>query len=259
MKINYNFEDVFNIIKDSLVLRTPFLAMRYGDGEAILLENKDRNLIKHIFERQLGAILEQNDIDIIRNNLIETLNKADLLGIPTKWHLTTGGYWSPSIDILNGNCSVSARKFGSIDFHHEFLRNWDTKASCYDLLLNNLSELYTISCRNLSGGFYKRFNISKIESIDIPPEMMFENKTFTGLPHYPDRFLEIKNKIQAMGSLNGKLLLYGAGFVGKIYGLFWKNQGGVAVGIGSVFDYLAGNKTRGGGCGATAIDLTYKS
>ncbi len=258
MKINIKSEDVFKIANDNLVSNTPFLAIRFGDAEAILLENTDEKQIIGIFRKQLGTILEKKDIDVIRRNLIETVNNTDLLGLPDYGHINAGGYWSKSIDILNKNCSINTNKFSSIDFHYETLRNWDSKESCYDLLLNNLPELYIISCRNINDGLFRRFKINKIESIIIPPQFIYEEKVYTGIPHYPDRFLEIKDKIQSMGDLKGKLLLYGAGFVGKIYGLFWKNNGGVAIDIGSVFDRFAGKLTRGKGKGATAIDLTYK-
>lgn len=259
MDINIYCEEIFKIIKNNLKFKTPFLATRYGDGEAILLENKNEKYTNHIFKRQLGRNLDSKDIKIIRENLVETLNNSDLIGIPTNRHLKIkDGYWSKSIDILNENCSINIKQFGSIDFHYEFLKNWENNNSYYDLLLNNMSELYVINCRDVVDGFLRRFNINKVELILTPPEIMFENSAYLGVPHYPNRFFEIKDKINSMGKLNGKLLLYGAGFIGKIYGLFWKNNGGVAVDIGSVFDKFAGKNTRGKGYGPNSIDLTYK-
>lgn len=259
MEVNTPCEVVFKIIENNIKLRTPFLATRYGDGEAILLENNNENYVNHIFKRQIGKNLDSNSIKNIRENLIETLNNSDLIGLPTNSHLKRKDvYWSKSIGILNENCSIDIKQFGSIDFHYEFLKNWENSSSYYDLLLNNIPELYIISCRNIVDGFLRRFNIGKVELMATPPEIMFENETYLGTPHYPGRFFEIKDSIESLGKLNGKLLLYGAGFIGIIYGLFWKNNGGVAVDIGSVFDKFAGKDTRGKGCGPTSIDLKYK-
>lgn len=258
MEINLTSEDVLKIINEKLSLYEPFLAIRYGDGEAILLENKEKNHVESIFQRQLGTTLKQGDIEVIRDNLIKAIDNADLLGIPTIGHIKAGGYWAKSIDILNNTCCISTNLIGSIDFHYEFLQNWANKTSCYDLLLNNIKELYIISCRDISEGFKKRFGIDNVKTIITPPEIMFEHNKYIGKSHYPDRFFEIKDEILSMNNLSGKLLLYGAGFVGKIYGLFWKNQGGVAVDIGSILDRFAGKVTRGKGRSATAFDLTYK-
>lgn len=258
MNINCDFNQVLEKIIECLNTKTPFLALRYGDGEAILLKNKDKTAIEHIFFRQLNEIPVKANVDKIRNNLIETLNNADLIGIPTKYHLRIGGYWTESLDIMKEFCLVKTTNFGSIDFHYEFLRKWETKESCYDKLLANTKELFIISCRDLAKGFSKRFNIENVTILQVPPEMMFEEKKFVGKKHYPDRFQEICQIIENLGDLKGKLLLYGAGFVGKIYGLNWKNRGGVAVDIGSVFDVLAGKNTRGQGCGPTSLIQEYK-
>ncbi|MDD5649606.1 MAG: hypothetical protein PHF86_04200 [Candidatus Nanoarchaeia archaeon] len=257
MNINNDFNQVFLKIITSLNENRSFLALRYGDGEAILLKNNEKNIVEHIFSRQLNEILKKESIEEIRKNLIETINNADLLGIPTEYHLSLGSCWTESLNILKIYCNIKTTDFGSIDFHYEFLRNWESRESCYDKLLLNRQDLYIISCRDLARQFSKRFNITNVQFIPVPPEMMFEEKRYRS-KHYPDRFLEIQQIIKNLGDLKGKLLLYGSGFVGKIYGLFWKNQGGVAVDIGSVFDVFAGKDTRGPNCSPTTIKTTYK-
>ena len=48
---------------------------------------------------------------------------------------------------------------------------------------------------------------------------------------------------------HGKLCLYGAGLAGKDLGLYFKQSGGVAFDIGSIFDHWIGKQTRGKGKG----------
>ena len=56
----------------------------------------------------------------------------------------------------------------------------------------------------------------------------------------------------------GVLCLVGAGIPGKCYNNWFRDQGGVSLDIGSVFDFWYGRRTRGKGRGLDAIDNTYK-
>ena len=257
IRINMRPETVGGIISECVDLKSPLLVVRYGDGEAILVENKNQGRVDGIFKRQLNVVLNEKHVKVIQKNLIETLNESDILGV-FDYTKSLPGYWGKGEKIIEKNCSIKTDIFALVDFPWTFLTGWEKKESYYDKLLKDLDDLYIISSRDLSTGFSKRFGVKKVVTLLIPPEMMFEQIKLRAIAHYPQRFYEIKDEIKALGDLHGKVMLYGAGIVGKIYGLWWKQAGGIAIDVGSVLDFFAGKQTRGQGCDCNSKDSRWK-
>ena len=106
-----------------------------------------------------------------------------------------------------------------------------------------------ITCRDISPLLKSHFNIKKIIHYKIPPEHRFEdNPNKVEWNFFPKVHTEIKNQLLSQDNC-GKLCLYGAGLAGKDLGLYFKQSGGVAFDIGSVFDHWIGKQTRGKGKG----------
>ena len=254
MTIDYNYNSIYEIITSSLKNNIPLSIIRYGDGEAMLLD-KDRSSAafkRFVFKRQLGLGVSDIGKNQITKNLIKAYEQADIIGIPTERHLKREDHWGKSADILKYNISnISNKKFCSVDFHSEFLDN-----RMFDKLLINQEELIYISSNDLDKQFKDKFNVKNTKSFIIAPEIHFQ-PDYIGASHYPDQFNEIKKWIKNIDCKN-KLCLVGAGVVGKIYNIWFKKQGGVSIDIGSVFDSWAGKKTRGVGRGAGVIDEAYK-
>ena len=257
IRINVSPSSVSEIIYECVYFKNPLLVVRYGDGEAILVENKNQGRVDGIFKRQLNVVLNEKHVKVIQKNLIETLNESDILGV-FDYTKSLPGYWGKGEKIIEENCFIKTDIFALVDFPWTFLTGWEKKESYYDKLLKDLDDLYIISSRDLSMGFSKRFGVKKVTTLLIPPEILFEQIKPRAIAHYPQRFNEIKNEIKALGDLHGKLMLYGAGIVGKIYGLWWKQAGGVAVDVGSVLDFFAGKQTRGKGCDCNSKDSRWK-
>ena len=236
----------------------PLSLVRIGDGEGIVLNSmsgiQELDLANQaVLHRQMGYYPVYNDIKAIRNNLITTYAEADIIGIPAHKQKTSS-HWGSVTKILDENVPFKKTdKFCSIDVHYDFLN-----AGYYDLLIKGMETLNYISCRNLDYKFIYRWHLKQCNSFITAPESKFTSG-YKGPVHYPDQFNKIYRWMDVCCP-EGKLLLVGAGVIGKIYCNWWRDRGGVAFDIGSVFDEWAGFETRGKGRGLDKIndDLTFK-
>lgn len=251
--INFSYEDVYLLIKDHLRRQVPLSVLRYGDGEAMLLD-KDLDVSQeykdHVFKRQLG----NGVTDLQKQEIIDHLSYAylnsEVIGIPTVRHERKEGYWGKAFGILNDRLK-DRKDFCSIDLHFDFLNN-----QIFDKLLTDRENLFYISSSNLDQQLKDRFNIKNIYSYIIAPEMKF-SPDYNGIKHYPDHFNKVRDWIDSVGC-RGELCLVGGGVVGKLYNVWFKERGGISVDIGSVFDNWAGKLTRGVDRGANKTDNEHK-
>jgi hypothetical protein len=122
------------------------------------------------------------------------------------------------------------------------------KKGLLDNILKSIDELYILTPRDVVIQLQKKYpNIKKVHFIRIPGQYIFEEQPVIE-NYYPDTYnrilLDFKNK-----KFDGKLLLFGGGFIGKNLGVEFARMGGVSVDIGSVFDLFVGKVTRGKGKG----------
>lgn len=252
-------ETLLELIKKSLKHKQPLSIIRYGDGEAIVLNGfKDTSSFKMVLKRQLGYIPRIDHAEEITRNLIEAYNGCDIIGIPlvAKAFKDEKDYWSRAVDILKEEVKetlLEEKGVVSIDCHSHFLDK-----DYYTQLLTDLDTLNYISCRDLDEQFKKKFNIKRVNRFAIPPEAKFSANVDLKNRHYPDQFNTIQRWMDRAISCEGSLCLTGAGFVGKIYNNWFRDRGGVAMDVGSVFDSWAGLVTRGSGRGVGVIDNKYK-
>lgn len=252
--------DLLQIIKDSLQDKQPLSVVRCGDGEGIVLNGyNDVPALTMVYKRQLGATPTIEGHEEIRNGLITAYNNADIIGVPGEREGHNKGKWLQVRRQLWEHTNVyglipdydNTDKFASIDFHSHFLDN-----DYYSELLTGLDTLCYISCRDITEALKVKYNIKNVHAMIIAPETKFTSG-YTGLPHYPDQYNYIKRWVTKV-PVQGNLCLFGAGVVGKVYGAWLKEQGGIAVDIGSVFDSWAGMATRGEGRGLDKRDETFK-
>ncbi len=227
----------------------PLSFVRYGDGEAIIINGKEKQFV---YKRQLGRELTDEEHFIIYNNLINTYANADILGFPQAHHLERKDIWSKSIDLLVNRVPnlYSKKNLQSVDFFHNLLE----KDLFSEILLNKKRVAY-ISCRNIGDALKQKYNIKKIDAFHIAPEMKFTS--YKGEQHFPNQYNHIREWIK---KINPKetICLVGGGVVGKVYCNWFKKQGGTALDIGSVFDSWDGKLTRGQDRGLDVIDNTFK-
>lgn len=216
----------------------PVSLIRCGDGEKIVLDGFD-NYVNYnaILKRQLGFSPSIDEAQQIRNNLITAISQCDILGVPRHKNLEKmGNHWRKVEETIDNMCKNVTKVRCSLDIHYDILE-YDE----YHRMLNRRPLAY-IGCRDLVAGFMKRYMTSRVDWYEIAPEAKFTS--YDGLPHYPDQF----NKVEKwMGQIkpNGRILLVGAGVIGKIYCNWWRDRGGQAMDVGSVMDEWAGRVTRG--------------
>lgn len=252
--INLSYKDALYRIKKHLIYGMPLALIRYGDGEAMLLDDNKEDS-DFVFNRQLGKGVSEDHKQEIKNNLIEAYKKADIIGRPTSRHSNRQDHWGKANEILSRYISLK-KDSCSIDTFYDCLNNNDLNQSGFDELLMNRETLFYINSNNLDEVLKQKYNIKNIKSFIIAPEMKF-SPDYNGDVHYPTQFNQIKEWI---GNLNceNDLCLVGAGAIGKIYNIWFKEKGGISLDIGGVFDLWAGKNTRGPGRGPGAIDNTYK-
>jgi hypothetical protein len=253
--IKYSTEGLFDNIKQRIVGGVPTSIVRYGDGEAIVLNGfKDMTALKMVMKRQFGYIPKLEEIEQIRSNLIQAYTEADIIGIPVqnRFMENKDSYWYKAFGILNDAIGIDIlqqKELTSIDFHSEFLEK-----GYWDSLLFNGGTICYVSSRDLNSAFEKRG--VQPWNFQIAPEMKFSTG-YTGPKHFPEQFNQVGRWITRV-PVEGNICLVGAGVAGKLYCSWFKERGGIAIDCGSCFDAWAGLCTRGPGRGAGAIDETYK-
>lgn len=241
--------ELYDIAKDHLQQKEPLFVCRCGDGEGILLNGfNDKEKLEWLFKRQLGYIPAVPEIIQIRQNLIEAYKAADVVGMPENKREGLNEYWYKCHELLEKEVGILPPTT-TVDFHNE----WLTSGRFHELLKGQ-SELIYASCHDLVEKF-SNITGGNVKGLHITGEQTF----FPGreINHFPDQFNGIKKAIEGF-DLKGKLFIYGAGIVGKIYGKFAAERGAVALDLGNVFDLLAGFKTRGKGRGVGVTDNTHK-
>lgn len=240
-------DDLFLVIKKALIEKTPISILRYGDGESTIMRFLEDHTFHHVLTRQMGYLPSTKDMRHIRENLIQAFNEADIIGIPQHSKVNDPNTtWYKVNNALYDNVNLDEKQITDADFHTRFL----TK-DYYKEILTNADEVYIISCRDIGERLKEKYNIGAVHLYLIAPEAKFTS--YQGKRHYPDQYLSIQTWIKSI-QCQGKLCLFGAGIIGKIYGSWFKQQGGIAVDIGSVFDTWAGRITRGVDRGLDVID-----
>lgn len=216
----------------------PISLIRCGDGEKIVLEGFD-NYVNYnaILKRQLGFSPPIEHAERIRENLIDAISGCDILGVPMHKNLKDmSAHWhnvEKTIDKYIPDCT---QRRCSLDVHYDILEHDE-----YNSLLRQKPIAY-IGCRDLVAGFMHKFKTHRVDWYEIAPEVKFTS--YDGPPHYPDQFIRVERWMDKVDAKD-RILLVGAGVIGKIYCNWWRDRGGRAMDVGSVMDEWAGRVTRG--------------
>lgn len=240
--------DVFTKIKYALNNKTPFSLVRLGDQEALILDNKNQSKIESRYKDHLGYLPNRTQQQEIRQYLIKAYEGADITGFPDLQHQSRNEWWNQAEQILVDNAKVDTFKC-SMNIHLDLLKENFLKE------LIRLQNIFYISSHNIDRGLSPKF-LSTINSYQIPPEHKYFKLNNQMTHYYPEVFNRVCDWIRQQ-DCKGKLCLVGGGFIGKYFCQLFKEQGGIAIDLGSVFDLWAGYKTRGTG-GKLIEDNTYK-
>jgi hypothetical protein len=230
---------------DELAAERPFLMSRWGHCESRILGYRDffdRGEVDKTLKLQLGhTTITDEQLLEMQDSLLKAFLNTDIYGLSlntvVKNDLDLLWQKIPEIAKIRG-VDLEKAVICSPNIHIRMLEE-----GLFHALLRPAKKILLITCRNLEEFFPSYFDKSKdsVEIIYVPQEARTDARAKSLVPgsHYPDHFYEI---IQALNgrSLQGVLCLYGAGFLGKVYGSIAKSRGAVAVDIGSVFDAWGG-------------------
>ena len=256
-----------SLIRTRLILGQPFAFIRAGDGEAACLPYEPRlaaHAVPDARERERiwwGKSLAPDIRKRIAPAIAQAIWDADCIGIPTIARLLRELRLDQP-DTLERSLTgrglrallYSAERFSDLrspglprpiftSCHlHQELAIW----SCYEELLTDVREVVFISCHPGVADFARaRFGLRVAASIVLPPDRISgpligeAESQKTNLPEMLDSIIE------KMADLpRNRLVLVGAGYPGKILASIARNRGGVALDLGSIFDYWLGLKTR---------------
>lgn len=240
--IPVNFNQFYLEFKDVLDNPRPWMHARFGDGEGIVMgypEFTGKKAAKARWHKWLGH--SNLDMRYFALNIREAVKRCDIVGTPCLRHMKVNQDWRNVKHFMN--------KFGLLEAM--------TKTCCMDCtvelftkgflkeLLNGRDEIYCISCRDVSSLLEKSFNIGYVETFPLPPQHKpFKGEILIDEPHFPDLFNKVPRWLDSLGLESHKLVLIGAGGLGKIYCSLVKDRGGIALDVGSLFDGWVGLITR---------------
>ncbi|HSC17879.1 MAG TPA: tetratricopeptide repeat protein [Rhizomicrobium sp.] len=252
-------------VREHLANKQPFSLVRLGDGEANAFQEKASlaaQLESDAGEREIvwwGRMLAPEARVALAHQVREAALEADALGFPTReWFLrdvrldsgrplsaTKSGRGLLSvIEALESQCRAGLLSDKSLVSAHlpQDLQRW----KLYGELLNGAGEVVLVSChRGLPAATQKLFELRAVHQVLVPPgdsmrEM--EHRALTDDEVPPNL---VNRALAELGSWpQGRLVLVGAGYAGKVIVGEAKRRGGIALDLGSIFDRWMGAHTR---------------
>lgn len=244
-----------------------FSFVRVGDGESSCIPYEQRlssfEISDSIAREKMwwGRALTEFERTKYASSVSEAIWNADCIGIPTISRFLRDINLSTNDALEKGRTGRGLRAvlnvleqadrvlpdplrlpcFASCHLHQDISR-W----RLYPELFKGRPDVVLVSChRSLERRFSEEFSIRVEENIIIPPRFAsipaFENVGPVAEP-LPDILESVADLLAK--SARGRLVLIGAGYLGKSLIHLAKTQGAVALDVGSVFDKWVGANTR---------------
>lgn len=230
--------------------REPAAVVRFGTGEARLLTASPddaesmRTIVRHL-EEEIGLSPAGEDVQAIKDLVAVAYEEADVLGIR---------FDQPSLDI---------HELWMTRLFEDYCRRLATGrppaalAHCLlsDDIVNALPELLAgrpvsvISCRDLKPVLEGEWGLDDVAVYQVPSQHTVRDvdgsyeAAMYGVPIWPDGHARLHEQVRVR--TRGEVFLVGAGFFGKDLCIRVRDQGGIALDMGSVLDRVAGKITRG--------------
>lgn len=225
-------EETFGYLREKVEKKQPFSLLRYGDGEGLFaftphgLHRKYMNACKkHWGEVPRGMFRMQ-----ITRNIRQSYRQCDLAGLPFDF---AGYMWRLS---LNRFLQLERKKLAcKANIHIALVED----GILDELIAGN--HVFYVGCRNVDDVLLEKGAVN-VHKILISEQHRFAIKKPL-LPFYK-QVKQIEDEVKQL-NLRGVLCLLGAGVAGKQLGIMMKQQGGMVIDVGSVFDLWAGMHTRG--------------
>jgi tetratricopeptide (TPR) repeat protein len=216
-------------IREAHLAAKPLSLIRLGDGEGLFLCGRARTLLGSA--RYEGGVYQVSDEEYatLLKAFVEACVSADIIGLPREDMARSRGYMN-AISYLpeSVEANILAQKVVLTDCHC----HWGLLKGDFFGLFNDLEWCGYIGGRDVSGFIKQKYNIHHVEWYQTPAQANLSQ--VLEKPHYPDYYYAIMDRLNV--PLKGRMFIVAAGFLGKIYCSFIRQQGGVAIDVGAVAD-----------------------
>lgn len=231
--------EVASMVREYVEAGEPLSVIRLGDGESRLMgwpEFTPAKVLHQSLYYWFGrADFADEDLTRMAKELRHAIRQADVIGIPQANQIRMSDGWANVMRYIEHyDLTGDDAQFCDASLH----RNLQEQGLYENIMLGLGCEVYAITCRDVGDALSWRFDVPIIH-VPIPEE---GNTGRRPTSHWPKRYNELRQYLAH--PMKGKLVLIGAGVLGKIYAGWIKKSGGVALDVGSVFDGWAGVTSR---------------
>lgn len=249
-------------IRDSISERNPFAMLRLGDGEGTWLHYSEKDELRYgnLFSRNRDEFWNtwygdasteyRGQFSEASTWISGNLCEADVIGIPSlswiehEWMTGSLRGYSGTLNAFRAakNASTDETKYAAQTIHFELdQHDWMSR------ILGGQDRVGVLSCHpGIADVIREKFGVQEVVYIPVPGEpsrrhLLGEDAVY-GV-HFPDRYMEIINEIEA-SDFEGVPFLVAGGILGKSYALRLKRAGAIALDIGSIADKWMKKRTR---------------
>jgi len=225
-------------IEGSVLARKPLSAVRVSHAEIRALAYPAQYppvWLNRSLKVCFGTEIDVGDYGAFLGDLEAAVRSCDVLGVPDP-HSRDLQHATNAVLLDEEGITVGKDKFFG-DLHFSLLDR-----GVLDRLISASACVALITSRDILDGFRRKYGRPDARLIQIPGEARWMGSG--PRRHVPDAYDEIVRDLRVREP--GELFLVGAGLASKRYCQLARDQGGVAIDIGSVFDLWGGAATRSG-------------
>lgn len=233
-----NTAEVYDLVAGNVRENKPFSLLRYGDGEGLFaygyqslsFTSKYRRASYKHWGELPGALYRRR----MSMHLIRSIKECDIAGLPygfdKNWGFSLKVFTNTIQSVKNKNITTCSANI-HIDMDRDgFLRE-----------LIKGRKVYVLGCRDISK------QLEKFGALGYRWKPISEQHRFAKVkPEVPFYKQVERIELELAGDcFSQQICLMAAGVAGKHLGNIMRNNGGMVIDLGSVFDKWAGIKTRG--------------
>ncbi|MEH8165584.1 hypothetical protein Q7I20_00285 [Aeromonas veronii] len=236
--------DALNLIRNSFKEKSGFSFIRINHCENRLWGFEytfGKSDVNDTYSIQFGEQLDSSDSRLISGLIGTAVRNASLLGVPVLSHLTNrklGILENSTFVHLRDNSLLGVIPLTDVNIHLKLFAKNE-----FGDFLKTIPRVIVITCRNSAAKILESQLGIDVHIIPIPGEFKFSSNHDS---HYKNHFRNVMSQIENFVK-PGDVVLIGAGILGKIYCDKVKEMDGIGIDIGSLFDAIAGEQTRGSG------------
>ena len=228
---------------------TPAAVVRFGDGEVELLEAcpddaESMQVANSQLNRHTGRKFSSRAVLEIKSGVDRALDEADVLGILAPGpHSESTRVWMDRLLAFHAERLARGRATAALAFSH---LNYEVLRELPELLAGR--RVSAVTCRDLKPVLEGRWGLDDVRIYRVPSQ--YSVRAVDGgyeaqlheIPMWPDAYERVRSELAVRE--RGEVFLVGAGLFAKDLCIRIREQGGIALDMGSALDHIAGKLTR---------------